>query len=129
DQLKTLAREMRRAERLAGRLDRTLALADKEAGVQGSGFGLGRIPGLAGESPSQPFPMPSPGLPALSPGLQRGEFESTYGVSGTPITSGFLTDLGEYNPELMGAMRYMFTSRCAAATRRCALRWQPASCR
>jgi hypothetical protein len=102
DQLKTLAREMRRAERLAGRLDRTLALADKEAGVQDSGFGLGRIPGLAGAAPSQPVPMPSPGLPALSPGLHRGEFESTYGVSGTPITSGFLTDLGEYNPELMG---------------------------
>lgn len=31
-----------------------------------------------------------------------GDLEKTYGVSGTPITSGFLVDLGEYNPELMG---------------------------
>jgi hypothetical protein len=32
----------------------------------------------------------------------RGEFNATFGVSGTPITSGFLLDLGEYNPKLMG---------------------------
>lgn len=31
-----------------------------------------------------------------------GELSATFGVSGTPITSGFLLDLGEYNPELMG---------------------------
>lgn len=39
------------------------------------------------------------GLPGA---LTRGDLEKTYGVSGTPITSGYLTDLGEYNPEMMG---------------------------
>ena len=44
---------------------------------------------------------PDPGRPA--PGtVPRGEFEATFGISGTPIPSGFLYDLGEYNPELAG---------------------------
>ncbi|HKS97136.1 MAG TPA: hypothetical protein VJV74_13515, partial [Terriglobia bacterium] len=55
------------------------------------------------QSPIAPAPAPVPGAGTLNPvSTPRGEFESTFGVSGTPITGGFLTDLGEYNPELAG---------------------------
>jgi len=54
-------------------------------------------------SPNEPAPAPVPGRGTLDPvSTPRGEFESSFGVSGTPITGGFLTDLGEYNPELAG---------------------------
>ncbi len=51
-------------------------------------------------APEQPTPQPVPG--SLPIDATRGDFAATFGVSGTPITSGFLLDLGEYNPELMG---------------------------
>src|SRR5215467_9851127 len=97
NQLKALAREMRRAERLADRLDRALGLADKELGVPDPGTDA-----LANAAPRRPVPIPTPESGTPSPLSYRGNFESTFGISGTPITSGFLTDLGEYNPELMG---------------------------
>lgn len=108
---KLLARELRRAERLADRLDRALALADKEAGLRGGSTppalrSLGPMPDGAIPAPLQPAPAPQPGaqpVGAIDPtAVPRGEFQSTYGVAGTAITSGFLTDLGEYNPELQG---------------------------
>jgi len=69
--------------------------------VGAPGFGLPSAPVQA--SPQPPVsglrtPDPGPRTPAY-----RGEkATATYGVPGTPITSGFLVDLGEYNPELMG---------------------------
>jgi uncharacterized protein DUF935 len=55
------------------------------------------------QSPAEAAPAPAPGARTLDPvSTPRGEFESSFGVSGTPITGGFLTDLGEYNPELAG---------------------------
>ncbi len=106
NQTKPLGRELRRAEKLADRLDRALALAEKEVGLRGaatSGTIPARMPDGTVALPAQPAPAPIPGARELDPAaVPRGEFESTYGVSGTPITGGFLTDLGEYNPELMG---------------------------
>lgn len=116
---------------LQARQDRALALADTEVGLPAeatgpAAFGQGasllpiRYPtalptrpasegargmpsglGDAGvTAPLRPAPAPVPG--ALQISAPRGEINSTFGVSGTPITSGFLLDLGEYNPELMG---------------------------
>lgn len=51
-------------------------------------------------APIQPAAEPVPGSkPSL---VDARSDTSTYGVSGTPITSAFLQDLGEYNPLLMG---------------------------
>ncbi|HLW79067.1 MAG TPA: hypothetical protein VKU44_05645 [Terriglobia bacterium] len=112
-QTRQLGRELRRAERLAARLDRALALADREVGARGApaaaagpgGIGPQRVlmPDGTLAAPLQPVPAPTPGVLAIGPfSAARGGLESTYGASGTPITSGFLLDLGEYNPELAG---------------------------
>ncbi|PYV22549.1 MAG: hypothetical protein DMG24_16365 [Acidobacteria bacterium] len=112
-QTKLLGRELRRAERLADRLDRVVALADSETGVGAPESEGSRPPQrlrggpewaqghdtTAGDTPNAPFepvPIPTPGS------VPRGDFEATFGVSGTLIVSGFLSDLGEYNPELAG---------------------------
>src|SRR3989475_1508157 len=126
NQTKLLDRELRRAEKLADRLDRALALAETGTRDPGSGAGErltsdaqppapGRppVPGVWAQAysasaplqsaPVAPVPAPTPGDRPLAPGsVPRGEFESTFGISGTPIPSGFLYDLGEYNPELAG---------------------------
>src|SRR5439155_1730755 len=127
NQTKLLDRELRRAEKLADRLDRALALAETGARDQGSGTGerltsgahppapgpRPPVPGVWAKAysasaplqsaPVVPVPAPTPGDRPLAPGsVPRGEFESTFGISGTPIPSGFLYDLGEYNPELAG---------------------------
>ncbi len=113
---------------LQERIDRAVALADTEQGLGARGQGLAETTlGIPGSSlvpgaqplapgfgfptaPLQPVPAPAP-VAAVSPqagaGLlpawaKGGRGEATFGVSGTPITSGFLIDLGEYNPELMG---------------------------
>jgi hypothetical protein len=69
-------------------------------GMGDSGVAMGLLPapkpGMAGSG----F-VPVGGALRAAPG-PSGPFDSTYGVSGTPITSGFLLDLGEYNAELMG---------------------------
>lgn len=76
------------------RIDRAVALADQQLGYRA-------LPGSnAAWAPLQTVDAPDPGKENIS--AAKGEFDKTYGVSGTPITSGFLTDLGEYNPELMG---------------------------
>src|SRR5437667_8527345 len=126
NQTKLLDRELRRAEKLADRLDRALALA--ETGTRDPGPGAGErltsgaqppapgrppVPGVWAKAysasaplqfaPVAPVPAPTPGDRPLAPGsVPRGEFEATFGISGTPIPSGFLYDLGEYNPELAG---------------------------
>jgi hypothetical protein len=73
-------------------------------GVRGAPSGTSS-PGIW--APKQPAAQPAPGsldLGAASsaPTAARGDFSATFGVSGTPITSGFLLDLGEFNPELAG---------------------------
>src|SRR6266568_3610790 len=127
NQTKLLDRELRRAEKLADRLGRALALAETGTRDQGSGTGerltSGAHPPAPGpwpptpgawakaysaraplqSAPVAPVPAPTPGDRPLAPGsVPRGEFEATFGISGTPIPSGFLYDLGEYNPELAG---------------------------
>ncbi len=124
-----LAREIRALRReiqnpkseIQNRLDRAVALADREISVssiqnpksqiqnpyadyrrpsQGergmpSGYGAGSAGTMA---PIRP--VPAPVSATRDSGLRTPD--STFGVPGTPITSGFLLDLGEYNPELMG---------------------------
>jgi hypothetical protein len=102
NQLKSLAREIRRAERLADRLDRALSLAGQESGKREPVVGARQMPSIVSTAPLQSVPAPTPEFAPPSPQAYRGDLESTFGVSGTPITSGFLTDAGEYNPELMG---------------------------
>jgi hypothetical protein len=61
---------------------------------------LGASGGSSPVAPIQPVSKPVPGSrPDMSP---RDTLESTFGVSGTPITSAFLLDLGEYNAQLVG---------------------------
>ncbi len=87
--------------RTQNRVDHAVALADREIGVP-------RVRAAAW-APVQPVPAPKPGSvnagilhSAQNNSAAKSEFGATFGVSGTPITSGFLVDLGEYNAELMG---------------------------
>jgi hypothetical protein len=110
--------------KIQNRIDNAVALADQEVGAAAFGQGASLMPiqypigpptrpasegergmpsgmGDAGvTAPLRPAPAPQPGPSQVS--VPRGDMSSTFGVSGTPITSGFLLDLGEYNPELMG---------------------------
>lgn len=82
---------------LQERIDRSIALADQPLGYHT----LPPLPVAASPWASlQPVGAAHANSAPVS--AAKGEFEKTYGVSGTPITSGFLIDLGEYNPELMG---------------------------
>jgi hypothetical protein len=87
-----------------------MGLPDRRAseGARGMPSGMGDAGVTA---PLRPAPAPVPGSLRIAADLKvgatggsaaRGEMSATFGVSGTPITSGFLLDLGEYNPELMG---------------------------
>lgn len=78
----------RSAASLKERVERAAALHDRE-------IGLG-LQGLAGFAPSVPVPPP---VPPPGPHLPT---SWTLGIAGTPIVSGFLEDLGEYNGELAG---------------------------
>src|SRR5580698_4952419 len=91
----------RRRERLNDRIDRAVALRDREMGIESSG----RVIGPSLKSPDSspitrwpdsavppPTPPPGPHLPT----------DATLGIPGTPIVSGFLQDLGEYNGEMAG---------------------------
>jgi hypothetical protein len=78
----------RLAPPLRDRLDRVLATAGRELGLAWQGYGK-----LPEESAIKE--------PAATPPVQP-PTTATLGVPGTPITGGFLLDLGEYNPELMG---------------------------
>ncbi|MGH9403170.1 MAG: phage portal protein family protein [Terriglobia bacterium] len=79
---------------LQERIDRSVEMADQQLGYHS-------LPtSSAAWAALQPVGAPHTGGSIIS--TTKGDFEKTYGVSGTPITSGFLIDLGEYNPELMG---------------------------
>lgn len=79
-------------EKLADRLDRALSLA---GGMAGASSASEAVP-LA----VNPVPAPVPGSVRI--GAVRGDLSATFGVSGNPITGGFLQDLGEHNPLMMG---------------------------
>ena len=112
------------------RIDKAVALADRSLGVYsvdsprnpvrgaaasdpGAPAGASRVPIIPTASfdpirsegnwaPFRPVPLPVPGI---VPGFQPGADvigESQWGGTGTPITSGFLVDLGEYNQDLYG---------------------------
>ena len=76
----------------AARLEAVLATRDREIGLPPPG---GPAPWLAPEASAPvPPPTPPPGRHLPTP--------YTLGIPGTPIVSGFLEDLGEYNGELAG---------------------------
>jgi Protein of unknown function (DUF935) len=78
--------------RRTARLDATLATRDREIGLPPqAGPALGFAPGANAPVPP-PTPPPGRHLPT----------SSTLGIPGTPIVSGFLEDMGEYNGELAG---------------------------
>jgi phage gp29-like protein len=100
------------------RVDQAVELADRETDIQSPAFdrpvsegarGYRSLPG-GDVSPMAPsVPVPGPESSRQDPRLQGAGWTqdpklkaSVLGVPGTPITSGFLTDLGEYNAELMG---------------------------
>lgn len=77
----------RSAASLKERAERAAALRDREIGFGAQGLAF---------APSSPVPPPTP---PPGPHLPT---SSTLGIPGTPIVSGFLEDLGEYNGELAG---------------------------
>ena len=83
---------------LQSRIDHVVALGDREVGIGGPEFGVrdksSHYPSSL--SPTIPVPRPDPNSESRVPNA------APVGVSGTPIVGGFLLDLGEYNPELMG---------------------------
>src|SRR5437899_3009540 len=149
-QVRALEREarsvLREAKDLRAKLDRAMALADRQIGITEasrraapplspllSEEGRRSLPakasaqaGARGGAPTGPAPYGIPssvtapfGLPygPMSPAQQPpqdlpegftpewargGGATAVYSVPGTPIISGFLTDVGEYNPELQG---------------------------
>src|SRR5579875_2559517 len=91
---KALLREGPRSEgtqdpaSLQQRIDQAVRLADRELGFGGPGA-MASLHPVAGPEPR-----------GTEMSAARGDFDKTFGVSGTPITSGFLVDLGECHPDL-----------------------------
>ena len=94
-------------------IDRAVALRDQEIGLSPPGAASAYAsPGFAPVAPvPQPVPGSVPGFGVRDSGFGCGPANtehrtpntvSTFGIPGTPIISGFLQDLGEYNPELQG---------------------------
>ena len=84
---------------LQSRIDKAMRLADREVAMGGPGFGVrDKTSNYYSSSlpPTIPVPRPDPNSESRIPGPEA------VGVPGTPIVGGFLLDLGEYNPELMG---------------------------
>ena len=83
---------------LQSRIDHALALDDREVGIGGPEFGVRDKSSYEPSplSPAIPVPRPEPNSESRVPN------PATVGVPGTPVVGGFLLDLGEYNPELMG---------------------------
>jgi broad specificity phosphatase PhoE/2'-5' RNA ligase len=57
---------------------------------------------MGGWAPMSPAPAPDPMDFKQGDPRRKGTGMGVWGASGTPITSGFLLDLGEYNPDLYG---------------------------
>jgi hypothetical protein len=116
---KRRAQNDKRAARAA--LDRAVALEDQVLGLRG--LGLEKTPVPAPQSPIPSLGLPyGPASPVAQPpqdlpkdfvpdwarpvpsgaGVSVDGATAVYSVPGTPILSGFLTDVGEYNPDLQG---------------------------
>ncbi len=133
-QVRALAREKMREGRSASKalqaqIDKAVALADREVGIQHSEFtihnsptpnpqpltpGTDRLPltpspmtttGGLPVAPQNPLPQPpAPETISAAAYLERirAGWVPVMGLPGTPITSGFIRELGEYNPKLEG---------------------------
>jgi hypothetical protein len=117
---------------LQAQIDTAVALADKEVGIRDSGLGIreqlsqtpnpqslipsidrqplltpapltttGGLP-VAPTRPIPPTPSPEPITVAAFTERVRQGWVPVFGLSGTPITAGFLRELGEYNAKLDG---------------------------
>jgi hypothetical protein len=80
------------APSMSERLDGVVALRDRELGLPLQGLAPGYAVNVASAPVPPPVPPPGVHLPTAS----------TLGIPGTPIVSGFLEDMGEYNGELAG---------------------------
>lgn len=113
--MRNLTREGKATSKaLQGQIDRAVALADREVGIQHSEFSIQNSPGpqpvvpRAGGLPIAPLhpvpdqPAPEPISVAAYTERLRAGWVPVMGLPGTPITSGFIRDLGEYNPKLEG---------------------------
>ncbi len=129
-QMRALLREGRSASKaLQAQIDKAVALADREIGLHPSAFSLRTSPATnqppatpaVDRLPLTPSPMTTPGglpvapvnsvpsQPAPEPISAaayteriRAGWVPVMGLPGTPITSGFIRELGEYNPKLEG---------------------------
>ncbi len=101
---------------LQAQIDRAVSLADTEIGLQSSSFRLQTSPVPSTQPPVStpgglpvapthavpPTPPPEPISVAAYTERIRAGWVPVMGLPGTPITSGFVRDLGEYNPKLEG---------------------------
>ena len=148
NQTKLVERELRRAEKLADRLDRVLALAERETGFrsQDSGFSETRTPSPESRTPvpgvwAQAYGASAPlqtapvvPVPAPTPGDRpraRCRAASLRPRSGSaarrfpPVSS---TTSANITLNWRAAAPFPLTKKCAGATRRSGPRWLPASC-
>ena len=108
------------SKKLQAQIDRAVGLADRELGIGGRESGIGSRES-AKTSPISYSQLPTPhslsvapldSVPITPPAETisvadyteriRAGWVPVMGVPGTPITSGFVRDLGEYNPKLEG---------------------------
>ncbi len=129
-QMRALLREGRSASKdLQAQIDKAVALADREIGLHPSAFRLQTSPAtiqppatlaadrlpltpspmtttgglpVAPQNPLPPQPAPEPITAAAYSERIRAGWVPVMGLPGTPITSGFIRELGEYNPKLEG---------------------------
>jgi hypothetical protein len=116
NQMRQLIREGKSTSKaLQAQIDTAVALADREVGISGESLSssMTRWPdGPMAQSSSglpvapthavPPTPPPEPISAAAYTERIRAGWVPVMGLSGTPITSGFVRDLGEYNPKLEG---------------------------
>ncbi|MFZ0961665.1 MAG: hypothetical protein WAO35_12230 [Terriglobia bacterium] len=118
--MRQLIREGKSASKaLQAQIDRAVALADREVGIPHAEFsvtgsGVDRLPltpapltttGGLPVAPTHailPPPAPEPISMANYTERIRAGWVPVMGLPGTPITAGFIRDLGEYNPKLEG---------------------------
>src|SRR5207249_4779208 len=150
NQTKLLDRELRRAEKLADRLDRVLALAERETGFrsQDSGFSETRtpspesrppVPGVWAQAygasaplqtaPVVPVPAPTPGdRPLARARCRSASLRPRSGSAAPRSPPASCTTSANITPSSRAAAPFPLTKECAAATRRSGPRSPPASC-
>src|SRR5262245_39101848 len=111
--LRRVTRE-ERANALQSEIDRAVTLADREIGIGqfAAGDPAATRPLAAFNRPSATSAAPTHPVPAMPPPEPISVTEFTeriragwvpvMGLPGTPISSGFIRDMGEYNPKLEG---------------------------